>query len=69
MYDDKLNIKTNCSISDYGNQTIEYLKLHHVQIYEFDEETGEFNSSGYFYDNIKIDYGPDADEALDPLEY
>ncbi|MDP2395337.1 MAG: hypothetical protein Q8S84_07410 [bacterium] len=60
---------TNNIENYYDDQTIELLKLHHVQISEFDEETGEFKKSGYFHDNLKFDYGPYADEAEDPLEY
>ncbi len=68
MYDDEIETKTNGIENFYDDQTIEFLKLHHVQIDEFEEETGEFKKLGHFHDIYKVDYGPDADEADDPVE-
>ena len=68
MYDDEDKTKTNGIEYFYDDQTLELLKLHHMQIEEYDVETGEFIKSRYFHDNLKFDYGPDADEAEDPLE-
>lgn len=53
---------------NFDDQTLEYLKLHHVQICEFDEQTGDFVCLGDLEDFQEIDHGPDADEAEDPLE-